>query len=91
MAIYKCTKTGSACKLWIWYENECGGLAADGKTVTWGTIRVARKRGAKSNAGMQESWRQELQDSSVGVLENVAPLQILRNSLRLYIQYKISQ
>jgi len=45
-AMDKCTKTGSACKLWIWYENECGAIAADGNTVTWGT------------AGSQESAEQ---------------------------------
>jgi hypothetical protein len=39
-AMDKCNKTGAACKLWIWYENECGALAADGKIVTWGTANL---------------------------------------------------
>ena len=36
-ALDRCSKTGKACKLWIWYENECGAIAADGNIVTWGT------------------------------------------------------
>jgi hypothetical protein len=36
-ALDRCSKSGSACKLWIWYENECGAIAADGNIVTWGT------------------------------------------------------
>jgi hypothetical protein len=39
-AMDKCSKTGSACKLWVWYENECGAIAADGDIVTWGTAGV---------------------------------------------------
>jgi hypothetical protein len=36
-AMDRCTKTGRACKIWVYYENECGAIAADGNTVTWGT------------------------------------------------------
>jgi uncharacterized protein DUF4189 len=37
-AMDNCSKRGgSACKLWVWFENECGAIAADGKIVTWGT------------------------------------------------------
>jgi uncharacterized protein DUF4189 len=36
-ALARCNKTGKACKVWIYYENECGAIAADGNTVTWGT------------------------------------------------------
>ncbi len=51
MAMDKCTKTGSACKLWIWYENECGAIAADGATVTWGTAAI---RGSAEQRAIQE-------------------------------------
>jgi hypothetical protein len=43
-AMDKCLKDGgAACKLWIWFENECGAIAADGKTVTWGTAYLKEK------------------------------------------------
>jgi hypothetical protein len=28
---------GKACKIWAFFENECGAVAADGNIVTWGT------------------------------------------------------
>jgi hypothetical protein len=31
---------GRACQVWAYFENECGALAADGKTVTWGTASL---------------------------------------------------
>ena len=36
-AMTRCSATGADCKLWAYFENECGALAADGKIVTWGT------------------------------------------------------
>ena len=36
-AMARCSRIGKACKLWIYYENECGAIAADGNIVTWGT------------------------------------------------------
>jgi hypothetical protein len=36
-AMDRCSKTGRACKIWAYYENECGAIAADGNIVTWGT------------------------------------------------------
>jgi hypothetical protein len=36
-AMRRCAKQGTACKLWAWFENECGAVAADGDVVTWGT------------------------------------------------------
>jgi hypothetical protein len=39
-AMDRCVVHGSACKLWTYFENECGAVAADGKIVTWGTAYV---------------------------------------------------
>jgi hypothetical protein len=36
-AMRRCAVQGTACKLWVYFENECGAVAADGNTVTWGT------------------------------------------------------
>jgi len=36
-ALRRCAVQGTACKLWAWFENECGAVAADGNIVTWGT------------------------------------------------------
>jgi hypothetical protein len=36
-AMKKCAKEGAACKVWAYFENECGAVAADGAIVTWGT------------------------------------------------------
>lgn len=36
-AMRRCSLKGKACELWASFENECGAVAADGKTVTWGT------------------------------------------------------
>ena len=37
VAMENCSEHGSACKLWAWFENGCGAVAADGSVVTWGT------------------------------------------------------
>jgi hypothetical protein len=43
-AMDRCLKDGgTACKLWIWYENECGAIAADGNIVTWGTAYLRER------------------------------------------------
>ena len=39
-ALDNCAKHGTACKLWAWYNNSCGAIAADGNIVTWGTASV---------------------------------------------------
>ena len=36
-ALDRCSKQGTACKLWAWFDNSCGALAASGDIVTWGT------------------------------------------------------
>lgn len=36
-AMRRCKLQGKACKLWAWFENECGALAADGNIAAWGT------------------------------------------------------
>lgn len=36
VALDKCSKHGSACKLIMWYYNSCGAVAADGNIVTLG-------------------------------------------------------
>jgi hypothetical protein len=33
-------KRGAACKLWVWYNMQCGALAHDSDIVTWGTAEV---------------------------------------------------
>ncbi len=43
-AMENCEKHSAKCKLWLWYDHECGAIAADGNTVAWGTAT------AKSNA-----------------------------------------
>jgi hypothetical protein len=43
-AMDRCSKQGKTCKLWAWFDNSCGALAADGSIVTWGTAY------AKANA-----------------------------------------
>jgi hypothetical protein len=48
VALDNCSEHGSACKLWVWYENSCGALAADGKIVTWGT--ASAKQSANQRA-----------------------------------------
>jgi hypothetical protein len=64
-AMQRCSKQGSACKLWAYFENECGALAADGSIVTWGTanqrqdaqqraLLECRKAGGKNCA--IEAW-----------------------------------
>jgi hypothetical protein len=64
-ALRRCSKQGAACKLWAWFENECGAVAADGNIVTWGTAYLrenaqqralleCRKAGGK-NCGIQ-AW-----------------------------------
>jgi hypothetical protein len=35
-AMDSCVKTGTACKPWIWYNNQCGAIAADGEKIGWG-------------------------------------------------------
>ena len=35
-ALDNCAKHGTACRLWMWYNRECGALAADGEKVGWG-------------------------------------------------------
>ena len=40
-ALDRCNKNGKACKVWMYYENECGAIAADGNTVTWGTANLS--------------------------------------------------
>ena len=50
-ALDRCSKTGKACKVWIYYENECGAIAADGNTVTWGTAFL--KENAKQRAMLE--------------------------------------
>jgi hypothetical protein len=35
-ALDNCVKNGSACKVWIWYNRQCGSIAADGEKVGWG-------------------------------------------------------
>jgi hypothetical protein len=47
-AMDRCSKRGTACKLWAWFENECGAVAADGNIVTWGTASL--EAGAKQRA-----------------------------------------
>ncbi len=42
-AMDQCQKTGKACKLWVYYENQCGAVAADGNIVTWGTDFLKEK------------------------------------------------
>ncbi len=32
-----CLKHGTACQVWMWFNHECGALAADGEKVGWGT------------------------------------------------------
>jgi hypothetical protein len=39
-ALDTCSVRGAACKLWVWYNNGCGALAADGEIVTFGTAEV---------------------------------------------------
>jgi hypothetical protein len=40
-ALSRCSAAhGAACKLWAYFENECGAVAADGNVVTWGTAYV---------------------------------------------------
>ena len=64
-AMQRCSLQGKACKLWAWFENECGAVAADGDTVTWGTAYLkesaqqralfeCRKAGGKNCA--IEAW-----------------------------------
>lgn len=36
-ALQNCTKHGAACKVWIYYNRQCGAIAADGEKVGWGT------------------------------------------------------
>jgi hypothetical protein len=36
-ALNRCSKQGAACQLWVWFDNSCGAVAADGSIVTWGT------------------------------------------------------
>jgi len=39
-AMNRCSKQGSACQLWVWFDNSCGAVAADGAIVTWGTANA---------------------------------------------------
>lgn len=39
-AMRRCTVKGKECKLWAFFENECGAVAADGNIVTWGTASL---------------------------------------------------
>lgn len=39
-ALDNCSKHGTACQLWMWFNQECGALAADGDKVGWGTSSV---------------------------------------------------
>jgi len=50
-AMDNCNKKGSACKLWAYFENECGAIAADGNTVAWGTGSL---RGTAEKMAIQE-------------------------------------
>ena len=36
-AMNRCSKQSAACRLWVWFDNSCGAVAADGSIVTWGT------------------------------------------------------
>ena len=39
-AMNRCSKQGAACQLWVWFDNSCGAVAADGAIVTWGTANA---------------------------------------------------
>jgi hypothetical protein len=63
-AMQKCVQNGGkGCEWWAIYENECGAVAID---------LPKKRRASKGFAGMPESRRQELHDSSLGMLDYVA-------------------
>ena len=39
-ALDNCSRYGTACQVWMWYNRECGALAADGEKIGWGTSSV---------------------------------------------------
>jgi hypothetical protein len=54
-AMDRCAVHGSACKLWAYFENECGAVAADGKIVTWGTAYLKENAQRRALAECQKA------------------------------------
>ena len=54
-ALDNCSKHGTACQLWMWFNHECGALAADGNKVGWGTSSVKQTADQRALAECAES------------------------------------